>query len=34
MIIEQVKKFVEEEYKKPTNKYGYEAFSGHFKNDR
>lgn len=29
-IIEQVKKFVEEECKKPTSKYGYEIFTYHF----
>ena len=29
-IVQEIKKFVEEECKKPTNKYGYDAFLYHF----
>jgi uncharacterized protein len=31
MIVEEVKKFVEEECRKPTSKYGLGAFENHFK---
>jgi uncharacterized protein len=30
MIVEQIRKFVEEECKKPTSKYGYEPYEFHF----
>ena len=29
-IVEKVRRFVEEESKKPTNKYGYETYKNHF----
>ncbi len=29
-VVEEIKKFVEEECKKPTSKYGYDAFLNHF----
>ena len=29
-VVQEIKKFVEEECKKPTNKYGYDAFLYHF----
>lgn len=32
MIIEEIRKFVEEECKKPSSKYGYDPFKFHFSN--
>lgn len=29
-VIQEIRKFVEKECKKPTSKYGYEPFSFHF----
>jgi hypothetical protein len=29
-IPKEVRKFVEDEYRKPTNKYGFEPFENHF----